>query len=114
MFKVMDALGLMPDINRWREMVVNVTLPEFVIFCLPNGLWAAAYIILIDGWLYNQTKKVRFLAAAVIPLIGTTAEMMQAAGWLPGTFDAGDIACLTIPLLAYGIFLMEDRWLTNR
>lgn len=111
MFKVLDALELTPCINRWREMTENVSLPDFVIYCLPNGLWTAAYIVLIDGWLYRQTKKVRFLAAVVIPLIGTTAEMMQAVGWLPGTFDCGDIACLMLPLLAYGILLTKDRWM---
>lgn len=111
MFRVVDALGLAPDINGWREVAGSASLPEFVIYCLPNGLWTAAYILLIDGLFYRQTKRCRLLAATVIPLIGTMAEMLQAPGWIPGTFDFGDVACILFPLLAYGIFLSKDRWL---
>ncbi|MBR6978946.1 MAG: hypothetical protein IKH88_03835 [Prevotella sp.] len=113
MFKLVEALGLSPDVDRWREMAGNVSLPDFVVYCLPNGLWAAAYIMVIDGWLYRQTKRCRLLAAAVIPLVGATAEVMQTAGWIPGTFDYGDIACMLVPLFAYAIFLESYRVVTN-
>ena len=113
MFKVVETIGLSSDVDRWREMAGNVSLPDFVVYCLPNGLWAAAYIMVIDGWLYRQTKRCRLSAAAVIPLIGTMAEMMQATGCIPGTFDYGDIACLMVPLFAYAIFLESYRVVTN-
>lgn len=109
MFKVVDGMGLSHDINRYREMTEHVCVPEFVVYCLPNGLWAAAYILLIDGLLHHQSKKVRMIAAAVIPLVGTTAELLQATGWLPGTFDYGDLLCLLLPLLAYELWLASYR-----
>lgn len=101
MFKVVDAIGIGGKVDKWREEMAGVHLPDFMVDCLPNGLWVAAYILLIDGLLHSQAKRVRVIGATVIPLAGVVAEIMQAMGVLPGTFDFMDIACLLVPLLVY-------------
>lgn len=82
---------------------------EFVVFSLPDGFWATAYILLMDHVHRKATARVRIAWAAVIPLIGAAAELLQAlcpAGYRPwgvnlGTFDVLDLVCYLAPLAIY-------------
>ena len=102
LFQLVRLMGLEDAVMRWR-------MPEFVVYCLPNGLWAAAYVLLIHALLMGQPAKTRLLAVAVIPLVGAGAEAMQAFGFLPGTYDNGDMACLLAPLAAYAAFIYKQH-----
>ncbi len=110
LFQLVRLMGLEDAVLRWREEVAGARMPEFVVYCLPNGLWAAAYVLLIHALLMGQPAKTRLLAVAVIPLIGVVAEAMQAFGFLPGTYDNGDIACLLAPLAAYAAFIYKQHY----
>ena len=85
------------------------TMGEFVVFSLPDGLWATAYILLMDVRHHKAPIRVRVAWAAVIPLIGAAAELLQAlcpTGYRPwginlGTFDVLDLVCYLAPLAIY-------------
>lgn len=110
LFQLVRLMGLEAMVMRWREEVAGARLPEFVVYCLPNGLWAAAYVLLIHALLKGQPAKTRLLAVSVIPLIGAVGEAMQAFGFLPGTYDIGDMACLLAPLAAYAAFVCKQQY----
>jgi hypothetical protein len=100
MFHVTDAIGLSAAINSMREGISS-QLPEFIIYNLPCALWAAAYILTTEYFLYRQSVKTRILVAGIIPVIGAVSELLQLTGLLPGTFDVADLLCYLVPYLLY-------------
>lgn len=106
LFVVAGALGLDGWVDGVRECVGGVALPEFVVYCLPNGLWALAYVIVIDWVMQSYSRGTRLLCASIIPVLGAVSELMQLCGWLPGTFDVGDVVCYLLPLLLYATWLV--------
>lgn len=83
-----------------RNGVKDIPLPEWVRFALPDGLWAMSYILLIDACV-----KRGYLLTAVIPALGILSELMQLAGWLPGTFDTADLLAYSLPYLIYVLII---------
>ena len=101
-FQVIDALGLGDVTDGWRHTAHSWhALPPFVVYCVPGGLWAAAYILIIDSVFQRQSVGWRLSLAAFIPATGIISEAMQAMGWLPGTADALDALCYALPFLLY-------------
>ena len=109
MFHVTDALGLTDTINGWRTAVKGAELPEWCVYVLPNALWSGAYILTMDALLRNHSLNTRLLATGVIPQLGIVAEVMQAAGIIPGTFDWLDIAAYALPHLIYILYMTSTK-----
>ncbi len=108
LFSVAEELGMMPIIDNCRDNLTYITLPDFVVYCLPNGLWSAAYILSIDSLMTvfgknssGMEKHSYLLWTSIIPLVGVVSELLQYMGVIPGTFDWGDIACYAIPYMLY-------------
>ena len=47
LFHALDRMGLMLLITDWRAWMSAYQPTEFVLYSLPGGLWAAAYILII-------------------------------------------------------------------
>ena len=108
MFHVTDAIGLSAAINSMREGISS-QLPEFIIYSLPGALWAAAYILTTEYFLYRQSVKTRILVAGIIPIIGAVSELLQFTGLLPGTFDVADLLCYLVPYLLYLSIILKIK-----
>ena len=100
-FRITDAIGLSPLINNWRTALATQQPAPFIVYCLPNGLWSAAFILIMDRLFAHQPLRQRLCWTAVIPGIGIAAELLQAVGIVPGTFDWLDILCYAVPYLVY-------------
>ena len=100
-FTALDLVGLGPLADRLRLSAMGLSIPEFVVYCLPNGLWSASYILLIDVLLAGQSKLVRILVTSLIPLLGAASEVLQAFALCPGTFDVLDLFCYLVPFFFY-------------
>ena len=108
-FRITDAIGLSPLINNWRTALATQQPAPFIVYCLPNGLWSAAFILIMDRLFAHQPLRQRLCWTAVIPGIGITAELLQAVGIVPGTFDWLDILCYAVPYLVYvGIIRLKS------
>jgi hypothetical protein len=108
-FRLTDAIGLSPLINNWRTALATQQPAPFIVYCLPNGLWSAAFILIMDRLFAHQPRRHRLCWAAVIPGIGIAAELLQAVGIVPGTFDWLDILCYAVPYLVYvGIIRLKS------
>jgi len=103
LLRLADALGMGDDIGRWRQSAAMLTLPEWVVYSLPAGLWAFSYVLIVDSLTRGQPWKGRVLAISFVPLVGAASELMQAAGLLPGTFDWVDLVLYTLPLIMMGV-----------
>lgn len=108
MFYAIDWIGLGQTIAAWRQSV-SITLPDWIVYCLPDALWSAAYILVADTILSGHSIKKRLTVAAVIPFVGTVSELLQAAGVMPGTFDYLDILAYAIPYVLYAIIIKTTK-----
>ena len=107
-FRILDAIGVMPVVDYLRLQTAHILLPDFVIYSLPGGLWAASYLL----GMYIITNGLRFYTKLIIatPLVITMiiVEFLQLANIRLGTFDFRDIICYSIPLLIF-IFVTYER-----
>jgi len=104
-FHVLQWVGLMDALAPIRASMIDYTPCRFVLYCLPDGLWATAYILLIDSVFKEHSIIQRIVWAGIIPLTGALSEVLQWFALLPGTFDIGDLLCYLTPMLVYIIIL---------
>jgi hypothetical protein len=96
-----SALGLSTPIDTLRIWVQNWNIPEFVRFCLPDGLYCAAYILFIDAIWHKDKSIIKNIIVLLVPLVTISSELLQLFGIVRGTFDIYDLVCYTFPLLVY-------------
>ena len=81
----------------------------YTLFRPTTLLGSAAFILIMDGLFAHQPLRQRLCWTAVIPGIGIAAELLQAVGIVPGTFDWLDILCYAVPYLVYvGIIRLKS------
>ena len=56
MFKWVDSLGLSEYLDRLRDMVSDITLNHITLYSLPDGLWLASYIIVVNTIVSKNNK----------------------------------------------------------
>ena len=110
LFRVIDKIGVGSWVDAQRAHFAGSVLPEWVVYCLPNGLWSASYILLMDAIMKHRSLHERLAWACVIPVLGVISELLQGMGMLTGTFDTIDLACYAVPFLIYAALL----WIRNR
>lgn len=75
--------------------VVPQNIPDWIIYALPDGLWACSYTILIGTiWDFNVEKCLAIMA--IIPLMGILSELLQCCNVLPGVFDWHDLVAYSL------------------
>ena len=95
------SIGLSAPLEVLRADVQHWIIPDFVKFSLPDGLYGASYILLMDAVWNNSQRLIRIMAASLIPLVAIIHEMLQGLGLAKGTFDAADLLCYSVPLSLY-------------
>lgn len=109
LFHAADALGLAALVDRLRQVASVWSLPEWVVYSLPNGLWSAAYVVLTPAVTRGYRRRTRLLLAGIIPLVGIASEAMQAVGLLRGTPDWLDVAAYALPYALYATRLLTIK-----
>lgn len=66
--------------------------PTWVIYSLPNGLWALAYALLVTSIWLKSRSILKYFWLGTIPLLVMGFELLQWAGVLRGTFCLEDLA----------------------
>lgn len=79
----------------------SLSLPSFVVFNLPGGLWSASYMLVMHPLVRHESLQRRIATITAIPMLGIVSELMQVVGWLPGTFDTLDLICYALPVIIY-------------
>lgn len=96
-----SVLGLSDSIDFMRHAVQDWNLPHVVRYSLPDGLYCAAYLMMVDAVWYKEKGLVKYFVLSIVPAITITSEVLQYWGLLKGTFDAFDLVFYLIPLLVY-------------
>lgn len=100
MFSWFESVEIMDTIDMLRLNPILKTDSSFIIYSLPNGLWATSYILIMDA-IWAPSIKMQILFVSIIPIVGILSELLQSAGFLKGTFDTTDILCYAIPYIGY-------------
>lgn len=94
-------IGLSDMIDTLREHVQNWSVSEFIKFSLPDGLYCAAYILIMDAIWHYDKGMVKNVVISLVPFVTINSEVLQCFGLVKGTFDIYDLTCYAIPLLIY-------------
>ena len=111
MFKWVESLGLNEYIDRLRDMVSGITLNHITLYSLPDGLWLASYIIVVNTIVSKDNKVNLLFWSFLLPAIAVTFEILQIPGVIPGVFDVFDLICYIVPLLIYLIYLKHEKYI---
>ena len=100
MFSWFERISVLDTIEMIRLNPLLKTNSNFVIYSLPNGLWAASYILIMDA-IWAPSIKTQIFFSSIIPIVGILSELLQSAGILKGTFDIKDLICYALPYIVY-------------
>ncbi len=92
-FGWLDAIGLYPPAETIRAytLLLYPVIPEWIIYSLPNGLWALAYALIIVYLWRNSNSVIKYFWYATIPMLGIGWEMLQYFGLITGIFCYNDL-----------------------
>lgn len=98
----MSSIGM----ERWIQEIrspepgSHLLLPQWMIYSLPNGLWALAYAMIISYIWIGHRSWLKWVWLSTIPMLVYGFEMLQYMKIVPGTFCREDLLSASI-----GIFL---------
>ena len=98
-------LGLSNIIDILREHVQSWNISEFVKYSIPDGLYCAAYILIIDAIWHDDNRIVKYIIISLVPFVTISSEVLQYFGLVKGIFDVYDLICYTIPPTIYLIYI---------
>jgi hypothetical protein len=97
---------------RSKCLFLRLVLPKWIVYSLPDGLWAFAYALLITGIWKGSKSRLKYFWIASIPLLVIGFEILQYTEIIPGTFCMQDIALgmagMTTGILT-GIFTIKPK-----
>ncbi|ACB84399.1 hypothetical protein [Natranaerobius thermophilus] len=96
MFFWFDRVGLLELIMQLRELLSYYTIPDWLLYWGPNGLWTLSFTAIMGFIWFTDEPKLGKLWLLVPIIFGITIELGQLMNILPGTFCYGD-------LIAHGI-----------
>ena len=104
-FSWIRAAGLHNWLTQARHysLTAGSNLPPWVVFSLPDGLWAFAYAVLITGIWIRSNSGLKYFWMSTIPVLVIGLELLQNTGMVKGTFSLQDIV-FEISGLLIGIY----------
>ncbi len=77
-------------------MSVYASVPEWIIFSLPNGLWAFSYAFIITSLWWGSNSMLKYFWLGSIPVLSLGYEVLQYARVNRGVFSIQDLfLCFT-------------------
>ena len=107
------SLGVSDIVDSYRCYVQDCSIPDFVRYSLPDGLYSASYILLMDAIWSEGKCFTKYVIVSLVPVITIASEILQYVGLLRGTFDVSDMVCYTTPALVYTGILITSQLLFN-
>ena len=96
-----SVLGLSNMIDTLRSSAQGWNLSAFMKYSLPDGMYCAAYILMIDAIWHNDKGIIKESIITLVPIISISSEIFQYFGLVKGTYDVYDLICYIIPPLVY-------------
>ncbi len=89
----LDASGVKDLTNQLKgcSLFPAHAVPGWVVYSLPNALWAFSYSLIITGIWFRGRSGLKYFWLASIPFLVTGFELLQLTGTIPGTFCPQDM-----------------------
>ena len=96
-----SAIELTDIVDNLRLIVEVWKISDFTRYSLPDGLYNAAYILIVDAIWHDDNRLIKFIIISFVPFVSISSEVLQFFGLVKGTFDTYDLMCYAIPPLLY-------------
>ncbi len=92
-FGWLDAIGLYPPVETIRSYSLPLypLIPNWIVYSLPNGLWAFGYALVIVYLWRGNSSNIKYFWYATIPVLAIGWEMSQYFGLITGIFCYNDL-----------------------
>lgn len=101
-----ETLGLSDIVDYFRQMTALWVVPDFIRFSLPDGLYCAAYLLLMDAVWHDDKRLIKYVLLSIVPVVTIGSELLQYVGLVPGTFDIYDLLCYAGSPFVYIVIIM--------
>lgn len=109
MFSWFEAFNIYSFVNTYRELGEHISLPDFIIFNLPDGLWITSYLFIVNSVIPVRNKRELLFWILLLPLISVLGEFLQYYHIIEGQFDIIDILCYILPVIINLIILRYEK-----
>jgi len=118
-FHIINFAGFEEQLLELRQTTLSgsLFLPNWIVYSLPNGLWAFAYAIIIITIWWRSTSKQKYFWLVTIPVLVFGFEFLQLLGVRYGTFCWLDLLSGIIGILLallVGIKLSKSKYHENK
>lgn len=87
-----------------RYQLSSLHVPEWVRYCLPDGLWLLSYMLIIESiWSEEGTWLYGFFLS-ILPITAILSEFFQMRHLIPGTGDWMDVIFYVLGILTFLIY----------
>lgn len=102
MFQWAEALHIVPMVDALRDSLgpLRKTLPEFVLYSLPDGLWGYSMGMAQALIWQKAPNKWSWILVGGVPALAFFGEIGQAVDIVPGTFCWNDLTVTAVAVLA--------------
>lgn len=104
MFKPLEQMGLLDDVRALRSahwLPPIETVPEWVVYSLPDGMWLLSYMFAMEFIWNNDSKHIRLFFIWAMPVAIIAHEFCQLMGLASGTWDILDLTSYSIAIIIY-------------
>lgn len=113
MFHWANTLGFRDFLMNIRGRLINIHLPDWCLYSLPDGLWVYAFAsTLIFIWKDDQRKLFLFLTIPL--LLGPGVELLQLIELFKGTFDVMDLIITSMAFMLSIFFNLKINKYENQ
>lgn len=103
------TLGIAEHIDDMRLYVKDWEVPSFIKYSLPDGLYCASYILIVDAIWHNERRMIKYSLISLVPIVTIGSEICQSWGLVKGTFDINDLICYSVPPILYAITELTNK-----
>lgn len=93
MFQWFDNFGILPTVYHLRNLVSTISVPNFLIYSLPDALWVYSLTSIIAAIWINK-KILLYIWLAFCGILSIGYEIAQYFHIIKGTYDNLDLAFL--------------------
>lgn len=97
-------MGLLDDVRALRSahwLPPIETVPEWVVYSLPDGMWLLSYMFAMEFIWNNDGKHIRLFFVWAMPVAIIAHEFCQLMGLASGTWDILDLTSYSIAIIIY-------------
>ena len=103
------ALGLSGMIDSFRGIVQDWDVPDLIRFSLPDGIYCAAYILIVNAIWHQDRGLQKYIVILLAPIVAISSELLQSLNLVRGTFDVFDLVCYALPPLVYVCIIVYQK-----